>query len=228
METRRIHIMGASGAGVTTLGRALADALAIPHHDTDDYFWQPTIPPYQKKREIADRLRLMREMFLGRADWVLSGSLEGWGGPIVPDFDLVVLLYTAKEIRLRRLRAREARPLGADAVATGGWRHQKPKTSLKWASHYDTATARGRTFQKHQAWLAALPRPGAASRWRGAAAQTGRGRRRGDYACKINARSRDLMMPTTVSLTGVGTPSGLPSRGIDPLMASTSQRRPAL
>jgi adenylate kinase family enzyme len=53
---------GASGAGVTSLGRAVADALAIPHHDTDDYFWQPTPPPYRDKREIADRLRLMREV----------------------------------------------------------------------------------------------------------------------------------------------------------------------
>ena len=42
MRTRRIHIVGASGAGVTTLGRAVADALAIPHHDTDDFFWLPT------------------------------------------------------------------------------------------------------------------------------------------------------------------------------------------
>jgi adenylate kinase family enzyme len=38
MKSRRVHIMGASGADVTTLGRALADALAAPHHDTDDYF----------------------------------------------------------------------------------------------------------------------------------------------------------------------------------------------
>jgi adenylate kinase family enzyme len=45
MRRCRIHITGASGAGVTSLGRALADALAIPHHDTDDYFWQPTIRP---------------------------------------------------------------------------------------------------------------------------------------------------------------------------------------
>jgi adenylate kinase family enzyme len=46
MKLCRIHITGASGAGVSTLGCALADALAIPHHDTDDYFWQPTSPPY--------------------------------------------------------------------------------------------------------------------------------------------------------------------------------------
>jgi adenylate kinase family enzyme len=49
-KSSRIHIVGASGAGVTSLGRALADALAIPHHDTDDYFWQPTTPRYQKMR----------------------------------------------------------------------------------------------------------------------------------------------------------------------------------
>jgi adenylate kinase family enzyme len=109
MKSSRIHIMGASGAGVTSLGRALADALAIPHHDTDDYFWQPTVPPYQTKRERADRLRLMREMFLPRADWVLSGALDGWGDDIIPHFDLVVFLSTSAELRLQRLRARAFR-----------------------------------------------------------------------------------------------------------------------
>jgi adenylate kinase family enzyme len=157
MKSCRIHVTGASGAGVTSLGRALADALAVPHHDTDDYFWQPTIPPYQHKREIADRLRLMREMFLGRADWVLSGSVEGWGDPIVPDFDLVVFLHTAKEIRLQRLRAREARHFGVDAVAAGGWRHRETEDFIEWASHYDAGDREGRTFENHQAWLAKLP-----------------------------------------------------------------------
>ena len=40
--------------------------------------------------------------------------------------------------------------------------------------------------------------------------------------------SRALMIPTTVSFTGVSTPYCLPRRGIEPLMASTSPRRPAL
>ena len=47
--------MGASGAGATTVGRALADALAVPHHDSDDYFWLLTTPPYRDKREVAER-----------------------------------------------------------------------------------------------------------------------------------------------------------------------------
>jgi adenylate kinase family enzyme len=158
MKTCRIHVMGASGAGVTGLGRALA-ALAIPHHDTDDYFWQPTAPPYRDKREIAERLRLMREVFLPRADWVLSGSLEGWGDVFIPVFDLVVLLTTPREIRLQRLRAREATHFGPDAVAPGGWRHKEAEEFIEWASHYDDGDREGRSLTRHQAWLAAIALP---------------------------------------------------------------------
>jgi hypothetical protein len=74
--------------------------LAIPHHDADDYFWRPTIPPYREKREIAERLRLMREVFVPRADWVLSGLLDGWG-PLIPAFDWMVFVATPRAIRLR-------------------------------------------------------------------------------------------------------------------------------
>ncbi len=142
---------------MTSLGRALADALAISHHDTDDYFWRPTNPPYSEIREVADRLRLMREVFLDRSDWVLSGSLDGWGNPIIPLLDLVVFAYVPTAIRLQRLREREARRFGAEAVAPGGSMHQKVEEFIEWASHYDDGTREGRNLARHQAWLAALP-----------------------------------------------------------------------
>jgi adenylate kinase family enzyme len=157
VKPTRIHVMGASGAGVTTLGRALADALAFPHHDTDDYFWLPTTPPYRKQREIADRLRLMQEVFVDRSDWVLSGSLEGWGDSIVALLDLVVFLQVPTETRLRRLRDREARHFGVDAVSPGGWRHQETEEFIEWASHYDDGSREGRNLERHQQWLAGLP-----------------------------------------------------------------------
>jgi adenylate kinase family enzyme len=159
MKSCRIHITGASGAGVTSLGRAVANALAIPHHDTDDYLWQPTTPPFQKLRERADRLRLMQEMFLPRAEWALSGSLAGWGDAIIPAFDLVVFVTTPKEIRLQRLRAREATRYGADALAPGGWRHKETEEFIKWASQYEDGDLASRSLQKHETWLAALPCP---------------------------------------------------------------------
>jgi hypothetical protein len=149
MPTRRIHIMGASGAGVTTLGRALADALGLPHHDTDDYYWQPTDPPYRDMRAIPDRLRLMHELFLPRPSWVLSGSLDSWGDPILGLLDLAVFLLTPTEIRLARLRDREQRR---------GW-DDETNDFLEWASHYDDGIREGRSLPRHEAWLKTLRCP---------------------------------------------------------------------
>jgi adenylate kinase family enzyme len=159
MKSRRIHITGASGAGVTTLGRALADALALPQHDTDDYYWRPTSPPYQESREAGERLRLMQDMFLPRSGWILSGSLNGWGDVLVPCFDLVVFLRTPQELRLQRLRAREAMRFGADSVAPGGWRFEETESFLEWASYYEDRTRVSRNLARHEAWLATLPCP---------------------------------------------------------------------
>jgi adenylate kinase family enzyme len=159
MKTCRVHIMGASGAGVTTLGRALADALAVSHHDVDDYYWLPTNPPYRQKRTVDDRLRLMREIFLDREGWILSGSLDGWGASVVPLFDAVVFVCAPTEVRLRRLREREARHFGDDAVSPGGWQHQTMEEFIEWASHYDDGSREGRNLMRHQAWLATLTCP---------------------------------------------------------------------
>jgi adenylate kinase family enzyme len=159
MKSRRIHIMGASGAGVSTLGRALADALAIPHHDADDYFWLPTVPPYLDMRPVPERLRLMHDMFLPRADWVLSGSIDNWGDPIIPLFDRVVFVVTPHELRLQRLGAREARHFGADAIVPGGWRHREFEKFIEWAARYESAGPDLRSLARHQAWLAGLPCP---------------------------------------------------------------------
>ncbi|MET4291309.1 hypothetical protein ABIB06_002659 [Bradyrhizobium sp. LB8.2] len=110
-------------------------------------------------RPAAERLRLMREMFLPRLDWVLSGTVTGWGEELVPLFDLVVFVSTPREIRLTRLRAREAAHFGADAVAPGGWRHDETESFVEWASHYEAGDREGRSLAKDEAWLAGLPSP---------------------------------------------------------------------
>jgi hypothetical protein len=87
---RRVHITGASGVGTTTLGRGLADRLSCAHVDTDDYYWLASDPPYRLKREMPERLRLLGQALQAAPAWVLSGSLSGWGDPLIPMFDLVV------------------------------------------------------------------------------------------------------------------------------------------
>jgi adenylate kinase family enzyme len=147
MAGRRIHVTGAPGCGVTTLGRAVADALSIPHHDTDDYFWLPTDPPYRQPRDIVHRIRLMQEMFVPRDAWVLSGGIDCWASQITPMVELVVFLRVPTEIRMRRLRDRETRRGLVDPAF------------IEWALHYDDGTREGRSLPRHEAWLKTLSCP---------------------------------------------------------------------
>jgi hypothetical protein len=55
-----VHIFGASGAGTSTLGRALGERLALAHLDTDDFFWMPTDPPFTGLLTPDPELRLAR------------------------------------------------------------------------------------------------------------------------------------------------------------------------
>lgn len=157
MPRARVHITGASGSGTSTLGRALAQRLAMPHFDTDDIYWVPTHPPYRRKRDIADRLRLLGELLGERRSWVLSGSLDSWGGPVVPLFDLVIWLDTPTDIRLARLAARQLVRYGRAAIAPGGEMYDEHRAFLDWAADYDTGLSAGRSRRRHEAWLLELP-----------------------------------------------------------------------
>src|SRR5687767_2959720 len=69
----RIHILGASGTGTTTLAALIAAEHGHRHLDTDQFYWLPTDPPFARKRPPEERLELLSEA-LGQAErWVLSG-----------------------------------------------------------------------------------------------------------------------------------------------------------
>jgi|1186.fasta_scaffold05407_2 hypothetical protein len=153
MQRSKLHVMGASGAGTTTLARALADHWAVPHADADDYFWVPSTPPYLEKRSEDERLELMRTVFVPREAWVLSGSMLGWGESIVAECDAVVFLTLDPHERLRRLEARETlRRAGRD------FDHVAWAAFLDWARSYDDPSA-GRSRVAHEAWLEGVTQP---------------------------------------------------------------------
>ena len=146
--------MGASGAGTTTLGRAVADHWSVPHADADDYFWVPSDPPYAEKRADADRLALMREVFVPREAWVLSGSMLGWGDSIVAECDAVVFLTLEPQERLRRLEVREGFRREGQVVDPVAW-----SEFLAWAGGYDEPGFEGRSRVAHEEWLTTVGRP---------------------------------------------------------------------
>ena len=152
----RIHIFGAAGSGTTTLASAIAATHGHRHLDTDDFFWLPTDPPYRQIRPREPRLELLRHALAESSSWVLSGSLCGWGDPLISQFDLVVFLVVPTAVRLTRLRAREVRRYGEGAIAPGGRLHQAHVEFLDWAGRYDTGGLEMRSRALHEAWLSSL------------------------------------------------------------------------
>ena len=154
MKRSRIHVIGASGSGTTTLARALATRWSVPHADADDYFWVPTAPPFRQKRPPEQRVALMEQVFVPREAWVLSGSMSGWGESVVARCDAVVFLALDPAERMRRLETREQVRREGQESDPEAWEEFRT-----WAASYDDPEFTGRSRAGHEAWLAGIDRP---------------------------------------------------------------------
>ncbi len=155
----RIHIVGASGSGTSSLAVEMATRYGHRHLDTDDYFWLQTVPPYREKRPREERLALLRQASRDSKSWVLSGSLCGWGDPFISEFEVVVFLAVPTPVRLARLRVRESERYGQHAIASGGELHGAHMEFLDWAGRYDTGGLEMRSRALYEAWLATVSCP---------------------------------------------------------------------
>ncbi len=154
-KINRIHIVGASGSGTTTLAAALCKREGFRHFDTDDYFWEDTDPKFQKKRPVEERLRMLNREFEKCDKWILSGSLCGWGDSLIPQFDLVIFLSLPHAVRMERLLQREIERYG-DQIEEGKSWHKNHMEFMEWASKYDDGDEGVRSLLLHNKWLDAL------------------------------------------------------------------------
>jgi adenylate kinase family enzyme len=148
----RILITGAAGSGTTTLGRALAANLGSAHEDTDAYYWVPTDPPYTTARAPEERIALLLPKLEAERDWVLSGSPIEWGVALEPLYELIVFLRLDHDLRMARLRRREAADYG-QRIAPDGDMALINAEFLEWASSYDAAGPERRSLAQHEQWL---------------------------------------------------------------------------
>lgn len=153
-----VHIFGGSGSGTSTLGRAVAAEYGYHFLDTDDFFWMPTDPPFLEKRPPEERLSMLRKEFAAHGRVVLSGSLCGWGDPLIPLFGLAVRMELPPEIRLSRLETRERARFG-DRILPGGDMERQHREFMDWAARYDTAGPDIRSRALHDAWQETLACP---------------------------------------------------------------------
>ncbi|WP_440117775.1 AAA family ATPase [Paenibacillus sp. QZ-Y1] len=151
----RIHILGASGSGASTLGQALSTKLPQVNLDGDDYYWHEK---FTSPREPMDRFKLLSEDMDQYQQWILSGAVCGWGDRLKPRFDLVIFLHVPNEIRLERLRQREVMRYG-DAVLPGGSMYEESRAFLAWASQYEDGGMDIRSKALHEQWMKDLTCP---------------------------------------------------------------------
>jgi adenylate kinase family enzyme len=154
----RIGITGAPGSGVTTLGRALATRIGAVAIDTDDHYWVATDPPYREKRTVADRLAGIGAAQRRTGRWVLSGTLDDWAEPALAAVELIVFLEAPTEVRIERLRGREAERFG-EALLPGGAVHEIHREFIAWAARYDSGSLPGRSRPRHEKWLERVSKP---------------------------------------------------------------------
>lgn len=148
----RIHILGASGSGTTTLAEGICKDLNYTHLDTDNFFWVKTDPPFQQIRDLDERKSLLGERLDNVDRWVLSGSLCGWGDIFIPYFDLVIFLWIPEKIRLARILDREKQRYGED-INPGGRMYEQHQEFIEWASKYDSGDLNIRSRRLHEEWL---------------------------------------------------------------------------
>lgn len=154
----RIHIFGASGSGVTTLGKVLSEKLGFPYFDSDDYFWEKSDPPFTKKRETAARNASLQKDLQAFPHWVLGGSVINWDDTFFTQFELAVFLWLPPAVRLARLRQREWERYG-NIIFLDPERNRLYNEFLQWASGYDDNSINGRTLTAHEAWIRRLSCP---------------------------------------------------------------------
>lgn len=150
----KIMIMGASGAGATTLGNHFVkNNTRFLHLDSDDYFWEKTDPPFQEARISDERNLLFETDFYSQENVVVTGSIFRWKTNYKDLFDLVVLLYIPQEIRLQRLAEREISTYG-NKILFDEKLNAKYKAFLAWATEYDLEdNITSRSLKQQKQWL---------------------------------------------------------------------------
>jgi adenylate kinase family enzyme len=155
---KHIHIFGASGSGTTTIAEGVCKQVNYKHFDSDNYFWLPTAEPFTAERDSEECIHLIQNDLHANNQWILSGSITGWGDILLPLFDLVVFVYVPQDIRIGRLKKRELDRYG-NRILVGGDRYEASLEFIEWAAAYDSGTRNGRSLPKHEAWLKAVTCP---------------------------------------------------------------------
>jgi adenylate kinase family enzyme len=173
---RRINVIGTTGSGKTTVARAIAERLGIPHIEMDALFWKPNWGETPDEELFA---ALDRET--DQASWVVDGNYSRTRGIVWPKAETIVWLdypffVVFGQLLLRTItRAITREPMWDGCIET--WRmaflsresillwcirtHRRRKRNYPRAlaapEHAHLQLIRLRSRRATRRWLAALP-----------------------------------------------------------------------
>ena len=148
----KIHLLGPSCSGTSTLGKLIAEKYNIPWFDTDNIFWIKTNPPFTAKRERNERIKLLEDIFGKNNSLVLSGSAIKWGDFIKDYFDIIIYKYVEQEIRIKRLLEREKNRYG-NRIDLGNDMYEIHKEFVEWNKKYETGGMEMRSRKSELSWI---------------------------------------------------------------------------
>ena len=153
---RGIILFGPAGSGKTTLGQLVAQRLAYPYFDLDDYIWRrDTEIPFTVMYSRTEKAeRLMRDI-TQHAHFVMAGSMDSFHAPFDSLFDLAVHLDAPAQVRVARIHVRESALFGA-RIEEGGDMAEAHQRFLASAARYDEDDA-SPCRKTHLTWAKTLP-----------------------------------------------------------------------
>jgi adenylate kinase family enzyme len=102
---RRVHVVGTSGSGKSTVAAALARALGVPHVELDALHW---LPGWQERP--VDEFRAHLSAALATHGWVVDGNYAAQSRDLVwAQVDTVVWLDLPRRTVMRQVVQRTAR-----------------------------------------------------------------------------------------------------------------------
>ncbi len=101
---QRISVVGNSGSGKTTVAKAIADVLGVPHLELDGVFHQPDWRPLD-----TEEFRRIVSEFTAAESWVVDGNYSGVRDIVWGRADTVVWVDPPRHRVMRQLLARTMR-----------------------------------------------------------------------------------------------------------------------
>ncbi len=126
----KIHIIGESGSGKTTVAKQLVSQHNIPLLELDDIFWDNNVKGYGQKRDKEERHKLLKD-FMQNSNYIIEGIYFSWLYESFENADKIYVLDVNIHIRnFRILKRFLLRKLGV--LASKGETFKSIINLIKW------------------------------------------------------------------------------------------------